>query len=470
MLQWLKSTFKGIADTLLFWRRFDSKEELKKFFMLALIFGLIIGTYWTLRPLKDGLFGAFMDFKKYQPMAKWLSIAVIIPIILLYSKLISVFPKKKVFYGITLLYGILAICFMFAFMNPTIGLANTTKDAGRILGWLWYVYVESFGSLIVMLFWALVTDMTLPAAAVKGFPVIYLFAQFGQISGPFFLTAKKLGFESNAPVVGICGGLILLVGVLFWYFLKVTPAEQLQSYHGAQEEEEEPGFLEGLKLLLSQGYLLGIFFIVSAYEIIVTIADYQMKSTAYVLPEYQRQVVDPITGASSMVFNDVAYTAFLSKVAVIMGIVSTICVWIGVDKIQRKLGILTSLLILPLLLAAGVLAIRFNPSSLFVVMVVVVGFKAINYALNNPTIKQLYIPTTKDTKYKATAWIEAFGGRSAKAIGSGVTATSRKFATTTAFLTMAAGVSGVIIMVWVVVAIYIAKKYQKAVDNNEVVC
>ena len=49
-----------------------------------------------------------------------------------------------------------------------------------------------------------------------------------------------------------------------------------------------------------------------------------------------------------------------------------------------------------------------------------VASKAINYALNSPSMKQLYIPTTKDVRYKSQAWIESFGSRGSKAAGSGI--------------------------------------------------
>ena len=47
-----------------------------------------------------------------------------------------------------------------------------------------------------------------------------------------------------------------------------------------------------------------------------------------------------------------------------------------------------------------------------------VGSKAVNYALNGPALKQLYIPTTPDVRFKAQAWIETFGSRSSKQDGS----------------------------------------------------
>lgn len=39
---------------------FSSKEELKKFVMLGGIFALVIGIYWTLRPIKDTIFSSMV--------------------------------------------------------------------------------------------------------------------------------------------------------------------------------------------------------------------------------------------------------------------------------------------------------------------------------------------------------------------------------------------------------------------------
>src|SRR5690242_824328 len=81
------------------WGKFESREELQKFGILASLFFLIIGTYWTLRPMKDSIFNALVGID-YQPMAKWLSLALIVPLIIIYSKLIDTFPRHKVFYGL----------------------------------------------------------------------------------------------------------------------------------------------------------------------------------------------------------------------------------------------------------------------------------------------------------------------------------------------------------------------------------
>ena len=146
-------------------------EELKKFLLLGLIFGLIIGLYWTLRPMKDALFQDIVG-GEYQPYAKMLSLLVVFPLVMAYSKLVDKLPRHILFYALGISYGLVTLAFAAFMFNPEIGLANMKADPARILGWAWYVFVESFGSLFVALFWAFATDITTAESGKKGFSVV----------------------------------------------------------------------------------------------------------------------------------------------------------------------------------------------------------------------------------------------------------------------------------------------------------
>jgi len=74
-----------------------SQEEIKKFTILAITFLFTIGTYWLLRPLKDSLFFDIVG-GDWQPTAKLLSVFIVIPVVLIYSKLVVMFEKHKLFY------------------------------------------------------------------------------------------------------------------------------------------------------------------------------------------------------------------------------------------------------------------------------------------------------------------------------------------------------------------------------------
>ena len=436
------------------WGSFDSTQELKKFLKLAGIFGLIIGIYWIIHPVKDSVFLSVVG-KQYLWMVKIVSLFVMIPLVILYSKLLDIFHRHNLFYILLIFYAILSVVFTAVLMHPTWGLANTVTDPTRIVGWALYVWGESFGSLVVALFWAITTDITDPLSARRGFPIIALFGQLGNMVGPFFIRTDILGLAHSGPILAICGALMMITSLGMWSFRKTTPDALLQGYDDKKHkgnDEPKPGFFDGLKLLLNKTYLLGILCIIAFYEIIATIIDNHFKAT----------VAEAFTSEATR-------SAFLSKYAYTTGFVASLCVLFGINAIQRKLGMKVSLLVLPPYLWFMSWMIRLNPASLYVGFWAMVSLKAVNYALQAPTLKQLYIPTTQTTKYKAQAWMETFGSRSSKAVASGI-AGLRGTLGVVSFLTLTVALSTGLVAVWVMAAIFVAHKYDTAIRKDELVC
>ena len=109
-------------------------------------------------------------------------------LVIIYSKLVEKLPRQMLFYVLSLAYGIATLIIAGFMFHPTIGLQNLTADPTRILGWVWYVFVESFGSLVIALFWAFATDITSAESAKKGFSLVVMIGQIGGMLAPFFLT------------------------------------------------------------------------------------------------------------------------------------------------------------------------------------------------------------------------------------------------------------------------------------------
>jgi AAA family ATP:ADP antiporter len=459
------------------WGDFE-KGELKKFGLLSLIFGLVIGVYWFLRPLKDSVFMSVVG-GLYIPYAKWISLAVVFPLVLIYTKLVDMFPRQRMFYALCTIYAVLAIVFAFLMKSPQWGL-TLAPNPWRFWGWAWYVYVESFGSLIVALFWAFAADTTKPESAERGYPLVAFGGQLGNIVGPKLLslvvgyfTHFEVGPEGELPAgaaqtsalvlagMAIFAALIMiLIMALVRLFMTTVPKELLVGYHAKNEKEEaEPGFFEGLKIIFSSGYLLGIWAIITAYEIIITILDFNFKTavnTAY-----------PTAHEA---------TIYLGDYGMWVGIVSMLSIALGINKIQKFLGLGASLALLPLIVAGVVFSFKAYPiiGVLFWIMVL---SKAINYALNQPSMKQLYIPTTKEAKYKSQAFIEMYGSRGAKALGSTINLTRKYFVTKsgaiaglTQFINVCTGASLVIIALWFPITLYLGRTFNKAIKEKRVVC
>lgn len=439
-----------------------TKEELKKYLILGVIFALIIGTYWTLRPLKDAIFGALIvGYGKavggvnYLAWAKVASLFLLIPVIIGYTKLVDRFSAQKyrLFYAICLTYVVLLSGWALFFLLPGWGLANPVASPWRIAGWLWYVFVESFGSIVVALFWAFTTDISDAQSSKKGFALIVMIAQLGGIFLPRLTKLPNYLGTTNWIVVAVCAGLVFLTFLMMRYFISTIPAKQLTGYQAeeAHEHKEEPGFFEGLKLMLSHKYLLGIFGVLAIFEIIVTIIDNNFKNLAF-----------------AQFANPNAATEFLGTYGSAVNLVAFLCLAFGINNIQRKLGIRTALALVPLIVGGAFLAFYFYPN-VHVLFYIMIGAKAINYALNGPSLKQLYVPTTEDAKYKSQAWIETFGSRSAKTSASFFNMTKATLGYST-YLFVALILSMGLVGLWFVIALFLGSTYNKAIKEGTVVC
>jgi ATP:ADP antiporter, AAA family len=445
------------------------REEFKKFLRMGVIFALMIGVYWTLRPLKDAVFIQLVD-KLQLPFAKTFSVLCLLPLVMFYTKLLEKTSRERMLIILPTGYGIAVIIFsglILLFQAPAEIINNRPfffLASTKVLGYLFYVFVESFGSLMIALFWAFATDTTNAAAAKKGFPLVVAIGQVGGIIFPYSIGGlpHRLGLSTDALSMLCLGLLILLLVPLVRYFLRVTPIHLLASFHGKNETEvekkQEPGFLEGLKLLLKHRYLLGIFAANFIYEVVVTIFDFNFKL------------------AASSEYSGVALTNYLSIYGSSVNIVSLSCLLLGISNVTRFLGVGVALAAMPVIVA-GALFGFLTLNSLTFLFILMVGSKAINYALNGPALKQLYIPTTPDVKFKAQAWIETFGSRSSKQAGSvfnmslaPLQSAFGAIAGKSHYLWLSGAICFPLLAFWLFVAIFLGRSFRKAVHSNSVIC
>ena len=445
------------------------KEEFKKFLRMGLIFALIIGVYWTLRPLKDAIFIQLVD-KLHLPYAKTVSVLALLPLVMFYTKLLEKTSRERMLIILPTFYGICVIFFsilmLFAQGTPEQIAARSSIAfySTKVLGYFWYVFVESFGSLVVALFWAFAADTTNPTSAKRGFPFVVALGQIGGIFFPYTIGGlpHRLGLDTDTLSLLTLGFFILFIIPLVRYFLRATPKDLLESFHGknekAVEKEQEPGFLEGLKLLLKHRYLICIFGANFIYEIIVTIFDFNFKI------------------AASDQFSGVALSNYLSIYGSSVNVVSLTCLLLGISNVTRFLGVGVALASMPIIVGLALFGFL-SLNSLSFLFALMVGSKAINYALNGPALKQLYIPTTPDVRFKAQAWIETFGSRASKETGSIfnmlLTPLQTSFGSIVgrSYYLMLSGALGFpLLALWLVIAIYLGKKFKDAIHHKKVIC
>ena len=93
--------------------------------------------------------------------------------------------------------------------------------------------------------------------------------------------------------------------------------------------------------------------------------------------------------------------------------------------------------------------------------------KGLGYAVNNPVKEMMYIPTSKDIKFKSKGFIDVFGSRMSKLGGAQVT-NAFKYNLNDLMLFGTAFSFG-LTAIWVLAAIYVGNKNAQLIKDNEIV-
>ena len=442
-----------------FWGQM-SPDELKRFALLSITFFLLIGTYWYIRSMKDGVFSVLVGYR-YQPLAKLISLACIICVVLFYNKLLDLLKKDKLFYLISFVFGsgFLGIGYLLWIYACTPTSCHYSPAYEKFLGFFIYCFIESFGSIMPALFLSIVVSTMSTESAKKGYGMIYTFGQLGLIVAAWFLANfVSLGF---GILFGIGGILISMLPLLLSWYVRHSPITEADKIE-AREHKEKTGVLEGLKLILSRPYVAGLLVITTMYEVIGTIVEYQMGFVA--INEIYPVKLD----------GGAAFTWFKSMQTLSLGIVSLSFALLGTSFFMRKFGLKFCIISFPALIGVAITTLfglyMFGVNHyilMWAFFVAVILFKALSYTLNNPAREVLYIPTSKDVKFKAKSWIEAFGNRTTKGLGATVTGTLG--ATLPPLLIFGTFLSLGIVGFWIFVAANMGNTFNKLQKEHKII-
>ncbi|MGK3746706.1 MAG: AAA family ATP:ADP antiporter [Bacillariaceae sp.] len=417
-------------------------SEMLRTLCLAMTLFFMIGGYWLLRSLKDSVLMALCGVQAI-PKAKMLSVFVVLGVVSVYNHLLdSDLAKHQLFYIFGTFYFVLFIIIALMLMNPTIGLANKYQDEGRVLGWVSYCAIESFGSVMVSLFWSFANSNITLETAKSSYGVMVAFAQLGSIIGPAIVTRYAATWGIAQCYMLGAMNMLLLQGTMYFYIRTYGSNEARERKEEIskniadggtgeikpQKKKERAGILEGLVLFWKYNYVKGIFAISCLFMVEVTIVDFTLKVLAkeYFSEEYPCEMTNPdCYNADTQVFGlteeaSNAIASFMGLFGVATNSLSFIFSLLGTSAIIRKLGLRLTLLLFPSLCLIVIIIVRYRPT-LYVVFLAMIMLKANSYALNNPTKEILYQPTSGAVRYKAKSWIDIFGARGSKALGSVVT-------------------------------------------------
>jgi len=181
-----------------------------------LLLACIICGFWLLDSLKDPIIANTIGME-YQPLAKFLSVVTTLIVVCIYDFATSSVSKPVLFHLVSLFYGLFILILAAYLADPVNGLSNREKNPKRYLGWICYFVIESYGSLMVALFWSFTNSIMDLEQAKGAYGLIISIAQIGAIIGSTFATRAS---QFGIPQLFIVGKLFIYYYYYYYYYYK----------------------------------------------------------------------------------------------------------------------------------------------------------------------------------------------------------------------------------------------------------
>ena len=354
--------------------------------VFSLDFFLIITALYQLKPASRSLLIEALGADSL-PYVWLASAAALLATIVVYRRMLERFGRVRV---------VLASCLSFAAALVAFRLLAATHAAWVAVAF--YVFVDIFGVVLVEQFWSL-ADASYRSDEGRHW---YGFVGTGGLVGGVFGSVVAALLIRYTPLQ--TPDLMLVAAALVGLILGLTWAMERGGLLDRPAERAPAAIMVakagGWRLIAGNRYLVLIAVALLLAQAISPLVEYQFLhiiEAAY--PERE------------------ARTAALSVFFSVMGGVSIAVNLVLTPLILNTLGVLAGLLVQPLVLALSTGGFMLQPT-LIPAAIMKISDRGLSYSINRAAKELLYIPVEPLLMYQAKAWIDMFGYRLFKALGS----------------------------------------------------
>jgi AAA family ATP:ADP antiporter len=403
--------------------------------LLAVNVFALLGSYYVLKTIREPLIlvqgGA--EIKSYSAAGQALLLLLVLP---LYGALAAKVNRLRLIAGVTL------------FFMANLAVFYLLGQSGARVGVAFFIWVGIFNVFITAQFWAFANDIYSEEEGKRLFPIVAVGSNLGAWVGA--MAAESL-FRSLAPESAPYNMMLIAaaglgLGVVVTWMVNRREATQPRNARVAEKPLGKEG---GFKLVFSQRYLFLLALLILMLNLVNTIGEFILSKLA--TQEFARQTSDPNQmGAMIGQF----YGNFFGWVN-LLGFLFQVLL---VSRIFKYIGVRGALFILPCIALGSYTAIAIMPL-LAVLRIGKILENSTDYSINNTTRHALFLPTSREAKYKAKATIDTLFWR----IGD-MTQAAIVYAGTTwlAFsIRSFAMLNAVFVIGWLVLAAAIARENKK---------
>ncbi len=413
--------------------------------LLTLNVFLILTAYYVMKPVREALIldqpgGA--ELKSYAYAAQAVLLVVLVP---LYSSLATRLPRRRLINAVT------------AFFIACLPLFYLAAEADLPVGLVFFLWIGVFSLMVIAQFWAYANDVYTPDAGKRLFAVIAFGASSGAVFGAWISSHLIRSIGVN-PLL-LAAATILAASLVLFNVIDLRGQAERRRAANPVAEDVPIGDGNAFGLVMRNRYLLLI-------ALVIFLLNWVNSAGEYVLSSIVKHAADADVAAGRLSAGEEGrfIGGFFADYFQLVNIVGMVLQLFVVSRAIKYLGVPIAVCILPAV-ALGSYTLAAIVPSLAIIRWVKTAENSVDYSLMNTVRQILFLPTTREEKYKAKQVIDSFVVRSGDVLAAGTV-----FVGTT-FLSL--GVSQfawfnvALVLVWLALSVATGLEFRRRVAAQE---
>jgi AAA family ATP:ADP antiporter len=409
---------------------------------------LLLASYYLLKTIREPLIladpGGGAEVKSYAAAAIAGLLLILVPA---YSALASRVSRVRLINFVTLFFIACLVAFF------------VLSGAGVPVGVPFFIWVGIFNLMVIAQLWAFANDVYTVEQGKRLFAIVGFGASLGAIAGSFVTgqLVKAYGpypfMLGAAALLAICMVLTNWVGARESLQRKLAEHAEIKPAGADTDPDQGVRGRSGFALVFADRYLLLIGILMLLVNLVNTTGEYILGKTVVSLYASAHGAA-----AAGGLDEKKVIGEFYGNYFTIVNILAAVIQAFLVSRVIKWFGVRVALLVLPTVALFGYGAMAFVPVLAFI-RGVKLAENSLDYSLQNTTRNALYLPTSREAKYKAKQANDTFFVRFGDVISAGIV-----FAGTT-WLGFAAPqfalVNAGLVLIWLVVAVAIGRRFHR---------
>src|SRR5215471_17806256 len=406
--------------------------------LLTLNVFLLLAGYSVMKPARDGLIltegGA--ELASYSAAAQGVLLMGLVP---LYGWLGTRVVRIRL---ITIVITFFVATLIAFYAGGAVGLREAVP---------FYIWIGLLNVFIVSLFWQFANDLFTEGQGQRLFPLIGVGQSLGAWIGAAAVAPLVKGLNYTPYTLMLLGACVRMIALGTTIMAHRREADRGdRNVHDASRERLGPQ--GGFELIATDRYLFWTAVLIVLLNVVNTTGQYVLNRLI---------VAEAVArfggGTASIVPSRQFVTAFSGSITAMVNLVGLLLQLFATARVIRWIGIRGALFVLPVIALVNYSIIALAPV-LAMVRVGKVLENSTDYSIQNTLRQALFLPTTREAKYKAKAAIDTFFTRAGDVVSAGFVGLGQVVGLTTSAF---AGINVLLTIVWLWVAARIATEHRR---------